>query len=135
VQTGYHRAGSASSLSADDGVSFQVTAASGTTAWYGRISGVPNTLKSLRVVYRGWNSATCSQTVAVHDWAWGTWRTLDSRSVGTGEVEVAATASGTLADYVSGSTGNGDVAVRVRCSLYGWSFFAAGDLLKIEYGT
>lgn len=135
IQTGYHRAGGTSSLAVDDGSSFQVTAASGTTAWYGRIYSVPNTLKSLRVVYRGWNSASCSQTVSLYDWTWGTWRTLDSRSVGTTELEVAASASGTLADYVSGATGNGDVAVRVRCSLYGGSFYAAGDLLKIEYGT
>jgi hypothetical protein len=62
-------------------------------------------------------------------------RRLDAaqlRSVGTMELQVDATPTGALADYVSGSSGDGDVAVRVRCSRSG-SFFTSGDLLRITY--
>lgn len=37
----------------------------------------------------------------------------DGRTLGTTETETVATVTGALASYVSGSTGNGDVAVRV----------------------
>jgi hypothetical protein len=40
---------------------------------------------------------------------------------------------GTLANYVSGATGDGELRVRVRCTRGYWSFFASGDLLRIAY--
>lgn len=40
---------------------------------------------------------------------------------------------GTLADYVSGSSGDGELRVRVRCTLTSGSFFSSGDLMKIVY--
>ena len=59
---------------------------------------------------------------------------LSSRSVGRTEVTIANLApSGTLANYVSGTTGDGDVRVRVRCRRSSPSFFASGDLLRISY--
>ena len=61
------------------------------------------------------------------------YRELDSRSVGSTEVEVAgldpARNSG---DFVSGASGPGDVRVRVSCSNTGSTVFAlSGDLLKV----
>ncbi len=42
--------------------------------------------------------------------------------------------SGTLADYVSGTSGDGDVAVRIRCARSdATSFYASGDLMKVVY--
>ncbi len=77
---------------------------------------IPNTLTSLSVTYRGLNSSTCTQNLAIWNWRTGVWVSLGSRSVGTTEVETSPRPTGALADYVSGTTGNGDVAVRVRCS-------------------
>jgi hypothetical protein len=134
VQSGSLFGGSASSLASDNNVYYDVsstTSGTRTSAWYGRMTGVTNALTSLRVVYKGKNTATCSQTVALYNWDTATWVTLDTRSVGTTEVLVDRTASGTLNTYVSG-TGTGDVAVRVRCTLSS-NFRSQGDLMQIVY--
>jgi hypothetical protein len=62
----------------------------------------------------------------------GAWTRLNSRSVETTESHVDATVTGDLADYVSGASGDGDVAVRIRCSRSG-SFYTSADLLRITY--
>jgi uncharacterized protein YkwD len=135
IFTGTLRAGDATRLRADDNAYYQVSSSGGTVSWYGRVSGVPNTLRSLQVGYRGLNSAACTQTVSIWNWS-GYWVTLDSRSVGTTELEVTALPSGTLASYVSGTTGNGDVAVRVRCTRTdSTAFYGSGDVMKIVYGV
>jgi hypothetical protein len=54
--------------------------------------------------------------------------------VGTSEVSATLTVAGTLADYVTGTSGDGDVAVRVRCTRGdSTSFYTSGDLMKIVY--
>jgi hypothetical protein len=59
---------------------------------------------------------------------------LSSRSVGTSEVAISNLApGGAAANYVSGTSGDGEVRVRVRCRRSGNSFFASGDLLRIGY--
>ena len=136
VQNGSLRAGSVSSLSADDGLFLQInstTSSTYTTSWYGRFAGVARTLKSLKVAYSGLNSRTCAQTIFVYRWTDGVWVQLDSRSVGTTETAIEVAPGGTLANYVSGTTDTGDVAVRVRCQTTSGKFSASGDLLKIVY--
>jgi hypothetical protein len=86
------------------------------------------------VTYRGLTSATCTQTLYLWNWQTGSWTSLGSTSAGASELETTATATGSLADYVSGSTGNGDVAVRVGCSAYYFtSFSSSAELLQISY--
>ena len=137
IVAGSYRAGSASSLRAADGATYQVNAASGRSDWYGRITGVPNSLRSLAFTYTGSSSAACTQRVMLYNWTYGSWAVLTSRTAGTTAATVTAAAGGTLSNYVSGSTGNGDVAVRVQCTSpsYYTAFFTSGDLLKITYGT
>jgi hypothetical protein len=139
IFAGTYRSGSAASLSALDNVAYQLNSAFAPyseTSWYGRISNVPNSLTSLTVTYGGSNSLPCSQTVAVWNWTSGYWQVLDSRSVGSTAVTITAPLSGTLANDVSNTTGNGDVAVRVQCTRMDWAqFFSSGDLLKIVYGS
>jgi hypothetical protein len=104
------------------------------TSWYGRFYSVPNGVKALKVGYTGSNSLACSQSVSLWNWVTGTWLVLDSRSVGSTPLTVSATPSGTLADYVSNLSGNGDVAVRVRCTRTDLAGFSSnGDQLKITY--
>lgn len=125
--------GGVSSLSADDGAYFRVNASSsGNVLWWGRIVGVPNTLKTLKVTYRGLNTSPCTQTISIWNWQTGIWAALGSTTVGASEVGTTVVPTGTLADYVSGSTGNGDVAVRVGCSAYS-SYSSSAELLKISY--
>ncbi len=134
IQSGSLYGGNAASLNSDNNAYYQVsstTSGTRTTAWYGRVTGVSNALTSLRVVYKGKNTASCSQTVALYNWDTATWVTLDTRSVSTTEVLIDRTASGTLNTYVSG-TGTGDVAVRVRCTKTS-NFRSQGDLMQIVY--
>jgi subtilisin len=136
IESGSLRAGSYSRLAADDNWFYEVnstTSSTRSTSWYGVTRGVANDLRSLRVVYAGRNSLTCSQTVSVWNWATGAWVQLDARSVGTTEVLVDRAVGGTLADYVSGTTGDGDVRVRVRCTHGYSSFYARADVLRVSY--
>jgi subtilisin family serine protease len=139
VDTGTHRAGTADDLVADDNAYYEVNSTSSgakTAAWYGSFAGVTNSLSNLRVSYTGKNSRSCTQTVSLWRWSSSSWVTLDSRTVGTTEVVLAdLVPSGTLANYVSGTTGDGEVRVRIRCrtSSGPGAFFSSGDLLKISY--
>jgi hypothetical protein len=137
LYSGSVRSGGAAQLAADDNAFFAVNSTtSGTTRvadWYGFVPAT-NSLQSLKVTYRGRSSYTCTQVVYVYNWTTSTWVQLDSRSVGTSEVLVERTPAGTLADYVSGTSGDGDVAVRLRCARGdAYSFFTSGDLLRITY--
>jgi subtilisin family serine protease len=133
IQTGSFRSGSYTYLAADDANYLQVnstTSSTRTSAWYGRFTGVPSTLTNLKVSYRGKNSRTCAQTVAVYRWSDGAWLTLDSRNVGA-EVSLSGlTPTGTLAGYVSGT---GELRVRVRCTNTSGTFVSYGNSLRIAY--
>jgi subtilisin len=136
IESGSLRAGSHTRLAADDNSFYEVsstTSGTRTASWYGVVSGVANSLGSLRIAYKGRNSVSCSQTVSVWNWAAGAWTQLDARSVGTSEVLVDRTVAGTLADYVSGTTGDGEVRVQVRCAHGSSSFNAKADLLRVTY--
>jgi hypothetical protein len=132
INTGTYRGGGISSLASDDGVHLRLSSSGGSTLWWGRITGVPNTLKTLSIVSRGFSSAPCTQTISIWDWTAGAWEGVGTRALGTSESETTLTPSGTLAGYVSGSSGNGDVAVRVGCAATG-SFTTSDELLRIVY--
>jgi hypothetical protein len=138
ILSGRLRSGTYSRLGADDNSYYQVNSTtSGTRVsdWYGSFSSVTNALSNLRVTYKGSNSSSCTQRIYLYRFNGSTgWVQLDSRSVSTTEVAVSnLVPSGTLADYVSGTSGDGEVRVRVRCTRSSPSFYASADLLKIGY--
>jgi serine protease AprX len=137
IYSGTLRSGDASRLRADDNAYYEVNSTtSGTRAadWYAQVTGVPNSLRSLSITYRGKASQTTTQTVYVYNSTTGAWVQLDSRTVGTSEVGVTVAPGGTLADYVTGTSGDGSVYVRVRSTRGdGTSFFTSGDLLSITF--
>jgi hypothetical protein len=131
IEAGLLRSGSATSIRADDNVYYDVsstTSATRTSSWYARFTGIARDLRSLRVTYRGRSSASCSQTVSVWRWSTGSWVALDSRTLGSTEVLVDRSVSGTLTDYVSTA---GEVRLRVRCTSGTQAFTAGGDLLRL----
>jgi uncharacterized protein YkwD len=132
INQGSYLGGGVSGVTADDGVLFRVASSSGSVYWWGRITGVPNTLKSLNVTHRSLSSSPCTQTLWAWNWQQGLWSSLGSTTAGATETETNATVGGTLADYVSGTTGNGDVAIRVSCSSSS-SFTLSTDLLRIAF--
>jgi hypothetical protein len=132
--TGKYRSCSYPYLRSDDNVFCSVdstTSGVRVSAWYGRFSGVPKSLQNLRVTYKGKNSRSCTQTLAIQRISDGAWVTLDTRGVGTTEALIADKAPpGSPAGYVDGS---GYLRVRVRCATSSWSFTSSGDLMKISY--
>ncbi len=134
IEIGSLRGGGAAALAADDTAYYSVnsnTKSTRTASWYGTFAAVPRTLSNLRVTYKGKDSRSCSQTVAIYRYADGKWLTLDSRSVGTSEVLIPNLApSGAPSDYLSSS---GNLHVRVRCATSSGTFFASGNLLQIAY--
>jgi len=136
--TGSVRSGNAGRLEADDNAYYEVSSNSSSTRtsdWYGAFPAVPNDLTELKVTYKGKNSRSCTQRLYVWNWATNAWVQLDSRSVSTTEVLVEKTPTGTLADYVSGASGDGELRVRLRCTTTSGTFFASADLLRIAYGA
>jgi serine protease AprX len=130
------RSGGAGQLGADDNAYFEVNSTTSGTRlsdWYGLMTGVSNSLQSLKITYRGKASRSCSQYLYVYNWTTGAWIRLNSQSVSTSEIDVNVSPAGTLADYVSGSSGDGEVAVRIRCSRSDGSFYTSADLLRITY--
>lgn len=137
VLTGTYGSGSAPGLATDDSAYYVVnstTKAQRTSAWYATMTAVPNSLTSLLVTYKGKNSRTCTQTVAIWSWASSSWVILDSRNVGTSELLIAnLVPGGALADYVSGSSGSGELRVLIRCQTSGGAFTSSGNLARIVF--
>lgn len=130
VQTGAWRAGGTSALAQDDNLFYEVRSTTNspyTTAWCGTFTQIPNALTSLNVTYSGKNAIGCSQTIAAWRTTTGTWVTLDSRTVGSTEVRIDKAVASAWADYVSGTTGAGNVNVRVRCTTSAGSNVARAD--------
>jgi uncharacterized repeat protein (TIGR01451 family) len=128
------RAGDHTRLAANDNSYYQVNSSAGTTSWSAHVGAVPNSISSLRISFAGAGSPLCNQTLSLWNVASGTWTALDSRWVTSSEVALTANAGGTLADYVTGTTGIGDVNVRVQCTAP-VAFYSSTDLLAIVYGT
>ena len=136
IQNGSWRSGDAARLSADDNAYYEVnstTSSTSTTAWYARFTGVANGLQTLALTFRAKHSRTCTQTLWIYDWTYGGWDRLDARTVGATEVEVAGSITGPLANYVSGTSGDGEIRVRVRCQTSYGTFVSSADLLKLDY--
>ncbi|MGH3104465.1 MAG: S8 family serine peptidase [Gaiellaceae bacterium] len=137
VIVGSLKSGTAGNLAADDDAYYEVNSNTATTraaAWYGTFAGVPNTLTSLRLSFTGKHSRSCAQTVALKRWTTNAWVVVNSQTVGTTEVAIVdLPATGTLAEYVSGTSGDGDVQVRLRCTTTAGTFFSSADLLRIAY--
>jgi hypothetical protein len=134
IKNGTRRTGDVSRLAADDDSFFEVNSASGTTFWYGNFAGISNRLTNLRVHYSGKNSLTSSQRIRLWNYRTGKWNTVDTRSVGPSEVSLTALPGGTLADYVSGSRGDGDLRVGVRTRRSDSTrYFSSADALSVVY--
>jgi glucose/arabinose dehydrogenase len=136
IETGSAAGGNAASLAADDDNYYLVnstTFGTRTTSWYGVVTGVPNSVSTLSVSYRGANSLTCTQSVAIWRWTTSSWVTLRSSSVGASETSILGLVpTGALADYVSGTSGNGDVRIRVRCTR-STNFVSRGEWMFLDY--
>jgi hypothetical protein len=125
-------------LCSDNNTYYEVnstTSGTRTSSWYGAFTGVANSLSTLKVTYSGKNSTSASQTISIWNWTTSAWVTLDQRTVGTTETLIAnLVPPGTLSDYVSGTSGTGELRVRVN-STAATNFYSSGDAMQITYTT
>jgi hypothetical protein len=135
IKKGTQTGGNAASLAADDADYLQVastTRGKRLAMWFGKFDSVTNALSNLRVTYKGKNAPSCTQKIAIYDWTATAWVTLDSRNVGA-ETKIADLAPpGAAGNYVSGTAGNGEVRVRLRCQSNA-NFTASGNLLQVDF--
>jgi uncharacterized protein YkwD len=137
IYSGSLLAGDATRLQSDDGNFYRLAAVPHRrrlTSWYGRVSGVPNAVTSLTVTYRGSHSATCVQTLYLWHWATGYWVRFASADAGPAESEMTFAVTNAVDDYVSGTAGEGKVAVRVHCSRTdAAAFTTSADLMRVTH--
>jgi hypothetical protein len=135
ITAGSLRAGDYTRWRADDDVYFQAsstTSGTRTSDLYARFSGVSNALRSLRLTHKGKSSVSCSQALYLYNWTRAVWVQIDARTVGTTEVLVDRSVTSGFADYVSGTSGDGEVRLRVRCTASA-SFVTSGDLMRVTF--
>ena len=130
-------AGNAASLAAADGNTLQVrSTTSGTTrtsSWSATFNAVPNTLGALKISWTGKETIPTTQTLLIWNYTNSTWTTVDTRTVGTSAVTISNHAvGGTAADYVSGTSGNGTVKIRLTNTAAA-NHTAATDRLTISH--
>jgi glucose/arabinose dehydrogenase len=131
IDTGSLAGGSYASLAADDNNYLSVSSAPNrVTSWYGRFTGIPQTLGLLRVTYSGGSAVSCPQTVAIYRWRDGSWVQLDSRTVMAETLIADLAPPGPAADYVSAG---GELRVQVRCRAAFKGYVMNADLLKIGF--
>ena len=83
------------------------------------------------MTYRGLNSRSCTQTVAIWRWSDSAWQQLDSRAVGTTEVTIADLAPGGRRRRLRSAMGE---VARAR-ALHDdgeWNFFPSGEVMRIR---
>ncbi len=86
------------------------------------------------MAYEGKSTKTCQQTVSLWNWKQSSWETLDSRSVlGSRTVTGLQPKGTTLADYISGDAGEGEVRIQARCARTSGSFTDSTDVLRVTY--
>jgi hypothetical protein len=137
IDAGSLRSGTFGDLAAADTAYFRTNSTTPllgtrTSSWYGRITGVPTALTSLKVTYAGFNSRSTTQVLQVYRWTTSSWVQIDSRTVSTTQVTISdLSPSGAAASYVSPA---GEVRVRVLTTASA-SFNTAGDLMRISWTT
>jgi hypothetical protein len=137
IYSGSLLGGDAAALRADDGSVFQVgstTSGSRLTSWYGRVKGVSNASTRMSVIYRGSHSRSCTQSLYLWNWSNGYWVRAQQSAAGPTKTDASFTAIGSLASYVSGSGGDGDVAVRVHCTRSDTvAFTTSADFMRVTF--
>jgi hypothetical protein len=136
ISAGTLRGGTAASLANADATYYQVnstTATTRTATWSATVTTVPNSTAGIRLIYKGANSVSCTQTLYLFNYTTNAWVAVNTATVGTTAVTTTVVPTGTMADYVSGSTGSGSVMAQVKSTSTSASFYTSADLVTIGY--
>jgi hypothetical protein len=87
----------------------------------------------VQITYKGLNSRSCAGTIYLFNYTTNAWVSVKSATVSTSAVTTVIIPSGTVADYVSGTSGSGSVKVRVKTTNTSGSFYTSGDQVTVAY--
>jgi uncharacterized repeat protein (TIGR01451 family) len=131
IVSGAAKSGGVGDLAAADGSSYVISSVNGQAQWYGRFVGVPSTVGSLTVTYRGHASSACTRNINIWNWYYASWESLANGTAPTTDATVTVLVPGLAADYVGAG---GEVRVGVQCFRGdGASFDLSTDLLTLQY--
>lgn len=101
------------------------------SATFSNVSALPS---ALTVGYIGKSSAACTLKTSIFNWMTNAWVQLDSRSLSTSKITVPAVpVPGTLSNYVSSTSGTGDVRIKVGCASTTGTLTLTTDQLALSY--
>jgi hypothetical protein len=135
VLRGTLESGGPADLQADDDQFLEIASPARpkfSTSWTATFTGVPNELTSVKLTLKGKASRNCTQSFWIRNWTADFWAKVDGRRLGSDEVELTKMVGGTLADYVSGTSGPGELRTRVMCKT-GAQFTTSTDLARLVY--
>jgi hypothetical protein len=139
IVTGSLKGGTYAALATDDtpATYYEVnstTVAPRRTEWYAGFTGVPDGFQNLKVSYKGKNSASCAQTLAIWSWVTSTWVQLDSRTVGAADVSIVnLVPPAPQSDFRGTGANAGQLRVRVACAGPAVSFTSSGTFMNLVY--
>lgn len=136
VSAGAVTGGTHAWLTEDDPLALRVRSTGGSAPaadWSGTVRGVDDAAPALSVTHVGRSDRSCTQTLQAWNFTTSTWRQLDSRTARSAEATVTTALPTPVRDYVSGSSGAGDVRLRVRCTASA-RFTHSTDLLALTVG-
>jgi Tol biopolymer transport system component len=135
-EKGTVRSGDVSSLSFDDNDYYEVDAAGrrrSSVRWFATFQ-ASNETHAFNVTYVGKNSLDCVLKLSLFDWTRATWATVSSQTVGANEELVRDLVLAATGDYVSGSSGSGEMRVRMSCArMDSLPFTSSADMLAVSY--
>jgi hypothetical protein len=130
VLLGSLASGTVSSLSADDGSYYVLSAVNSAAQWSASFTGLPASVGSLNVTYDGHASASCTQNLSLWNWYYNAWVPVAHTTAGTSDATLSLAAPGLLSDYVF----LGELRVSVQCFRTDSTAFAlSSDLVNITY--
>jgi len=130
VLTGSLKSGNVSSLSADDGSYYVLSTLNSSAQWAASFTGLPSSISTLNVTYKGHAATSCTQNVNLWNWYYNAWVSIAHTTAGTSDATLSLAAPGQLSDYMF----LGELRVSVQCFRTDTaSFDLSSNLVKIQF--
>ena len=130
VLTGSLKSGNVASLSADDGNFYVVSTVNSGAHWAASFTGLPSSVSTLTVTYKGHAGTPCTQNFNLWNWYYNAWVSIAHTTAGTSDTTLSLAAPGQLSDYMF----LGELRVSVQCfRTDAASFDLSSNLVKIQF--
>jgi hypothetical protein len=107
------------------------TSGTRTATWNATFRGIPNATPTMALEFVGRATRSCAQKLEIFNFTTSKWGPLHRRTMGTADGRPVQNVGGTVAHYVGGSSGNGDVKIRSTCTASA-NFTQTTDVLALH---